>query len=88
MSRREVMARLLWKQALEGDLAACRLLLEYIDGKPVQAVAAAVAHGGPRPITADEMARAQEAVAAWIVQRTASNALHLPEPLDGGQDEP
>ena len=49
MCRREALARLLWKQALGGDLAACRLLLEYIDGKPVQAVAAAVAHAGEHP---------------------------------------
>ena len=61
MSQREALAHLLWDMALRGDLAACRLILEYTEGKPVQRVAAALGHA---ELTADDLAKAEEALHA------------------------
>ena len=36
LTRRERLVRVLWTMALDGDLAACRMLLEYMEGKPAQ----------------------------------------------------
>lgn len=36
LTRRERLVRVLWTMALDGDLAACRMLLEYMEGKPTQ----------------------------------------------------
>jgi hypothetical protein len=42
-SRLERLLRVLWTMSLEGDLRAMRCLLEYMEGRPVQVVAATVA---------------------------------------------
>ncbi len=71
-TRLERLARVLWTVSLNADLRAMRLLLEYIEGKPVQTVAATVKPGGVRTITADEMVQALAAakakVEAWQLQ--------------------
>jgi hypothetical protein len=53
---------MLWDMALRGDLAACKLILEYMEGKPLQRVAAALGPLEQPAFTADELARAQEAL--------------------------
>ena len=62
MSQREALAHLLWDMALRGDLAACRLILEYMEGKPLQRVTAALGPLEPPELTADELARAEAAL--------------------------
>jgi hypothetical protein len=42
-SRLERLLRVLWTMSLEGDLRAIRCLLEYMEGRPVQVIAATVA---------------------------------------------
>ena len=42
-TRLERLLRVLWTMSLEGDLRAIRCLLEYLEGRPVQIVAATVA---------------------------------------------
>jgi hypothetical protein len=65
-SLREALAHLLWDMALRGDLAACRLILEYMEGKPVQRVAAEVRASGQPEANADEMANATAGLEAWL----------------------
>jgi hypothetical protein len=67
MSQREALAHLLWDMALRGDLTACRLILEYMEGKPLQRIAAAVSSGEPPEFTADELARAEERLLEWRI---------------------
>ena len=62
MSQREALAHLLWDMALRGDLTACRLILEYMEGKPLQRVAAALARPEQLDMTADELGRATAAL--------------------------
>ena len=62
MSRREALAHSLWDMALRGDLTACKLVLEYLEGKPVQRVEAALGRLEQPDMTADELARAEEAL--------------------------
>jgi hypothetical protein len=65
MSQREALAHLLWDMALRGDLAACKLILETMEGKPLQRVAAALGPLEQPDLTADELARAQEGLLEW-----------------------
>ena len=60
MSQREALAHLLWDMALRGDLAACKLILEYMEGKPLQRVAATLAPAEQPEFSADDLARAEE----------------------------
>jgi hypothetical protein len=69
MTRREALTRILWAMALGGDLAACRVLLEYMEGKPVQRVAAAVGQAELPAVTADQLAQAQAALVTWEVDK-------------------
>ena len=75
MSQREALAHLLWDMALRGDLAACRLVLEYMEGKPLQRVAAALGPLEQIELTADDLARAEEALYAGIVAQRAEQGL-------------
>ena len=61
MSRRERMARVVWAEALDGNLKAVQLILDYTEGRPLQAMAVAA---GVR-FTADEYAQAEKQLAAW-----------------------
>ena len=54
-SRLERLVRVLWTKALDGDLKAIRCLLEYMEGKPVQVIAATVKKEGDS-VSADELA--------------------------------
>ncbi len=65
MSQREALAHLLWDMALRGDLAACKLILEYMEGKPLQRVAAALGPLELQELTAADLARAEEALLEW-----------------------
>ncbi len=65
MSQREALAHLLWDMALRGDLAACRLVLEYMEGKPLQRVVAALSPLEQPRISADELAQATSALEEW-----------------------
>jgi hypothetical protein len=69
VSQREALAHLLWDMALRGDLAACRLILEYMEGKPLQRIAAALSSPEQSDLTADEVARAQQALLEVRVER-------------------
>jgi hypothetical protein len=60
MTQREALAHLLWDMALRGDLAACKLILEYMEGKPLQRVAAALGSLELPELTADDLARAEQ----------------------------
>jgi hypothetical protein len=62
MSQREALAHLLWDMALRGDLTACRLILEYMEGKPLQRVAAVLGRPEQPDMTADELGRATAAL--------------------------
>lgn len=66
MSRRELLARVLWTRAiLDADGAATRLIIEYLDGKP----GAAEAEPGSRTETcADDFALAERLLKAggWV----------------------
>jgi hypothetical protein len=66
VSQREALAHSLWDKALRGDLAACKLILEYMEGKPVQRVEARVDRPEQPELTADEMALAQAALLEWL----------------------
>ena len=66
LTAREALAQRLWEMALAGDPAACRLVLEYTEGRPVQRVVAAVtARAEMPPLTDEELARALAGLAAW-----------------------
>ena len=71
--RREALAYLLWAMALRGNLTACRLLLEYMDGKPGPPGSRSPSTARLTPdrpdLTADELARAEEALEAWRKER-------------------
>ena len=75
MSRRERMLRILWAKALDGDLKAMQMILDYTDGRPVQAmeVKASVR------FTSDEYAQAEKRVAAWRASMAGE-----PEEAEGG----
>jgi hypothetical protein len=61
MSRRERMMRLLWAEALDGNLKAMQMILDYTDGRPVKAIATSAAVR----FTADDYAQADKLIAAW-----------------------
>ena len=57
ITRRELLARVLWTRAiLDADNAAAKLIIEYLDGKPGEAEAAP---GEAPAFTADDMALAE-----------------------------
>jgi hypothetical protein len=68
-SRLERLLRVLFTMACDGDLRAVRCALEYLEGRPVQLVAAEVVRDVERPLTADAMAgvlaEALARVEAW-----------------------
>jgi hypothetical protein len=65
MSAREAVCMQLLVRALEGDMAAIRLVLEYTDGKPTQRVEGSMTLQAMAPFTSDEAAAAQARLAAW-----------------------
>ena len=81
-TRLERLLRVMWTMALDGDLPAIRCLLEYMEGKPVQVVAAAISQEEGRPMTGDEMqkalAGAMEKIEAWLRELQASIGLGGP----------
>ena len=57
MTRREILARVLWTRAtLDADNAAAKLIIEYLDGKPGEAEAAPAEAPA---LTADDLALAE-----------------------------
>ncbi len=60
--RREVVEKI-FELARLGDLAACRLILEYLDGKPVERIQAEV--GPAVHFTSDDAAAAMAELRAW-----------------------
>jgi hypothetical protein len=66
MSQREALAHLLWDMALRGDLAACRLILEYMEGKPMQRFEATLDRPEPPELTADDLAQAEASLLEWL----------------------
>ena len=68
MTRFEALVRVLWSKAIfEENLAAICAIIERLEGKPVQPVAAKVGAGdGVAPFTADEMAAAQQELSEWL----------------------
>jgi len=82
MSRRERMARVLWTEALDGNLKAMQLLAETMDGRPMQPVAVGV----EARFTADEYAQAALKLMAWKAERIrdASNTTPAAGKLGAG----
>jgi hypothetical protein len=69
ITRRELLARVLWTRAiLDADNASTKLIIEYLDGKPGEAEAAP---GRPPALTADDMALAEA-----MLQESLGNASH------------
>jgi hypothetical protein len=68
LSRRERLCRILWTQALDGDLKAAQLLVELLEGRTVEAVVAQMS------FTADDYARMEARVMTWRTSRTQINA--------------
>ncbi len=64
--RRQVVEKI-FEMARKGDLAACRLILEYLDGKPVERIRAQV--GPAVHFTSDDAAAALAELRAWEAQR-------------------
>ena len=63
LARKQALVNKIWEMAENGDLAAARLILEYVDGKPVERIEAAI---GPRVhFTADDAAQAAVELRAW-----------------------
>ncbi len=77
-SRLERLLRVMWTEALEGNIPAIRCLLEYMEGKPVQLVAATVAQEEGRAMTGDELARmladALARLEAWLREASAGQS--------------
>jgi len=84
VSSRELLARKLWQMALSGDLAACRLLLEYSEGRPgARAMMAAGDRGAPVEPTPAEAADADAELVAWRAYVIARPALPAETTTDG-----
>jgi len=64
-SRLERLVRVLWTAALDGDLGAARLLIEYMEGRPVEVVAASV-EGRIRNVNGDELAALLRGAVAMV----------------------
>lgn len=75
ISRRERMMRLLWAEALDGDLKAMQMILDYTDGRPVQAMEV----NARVRFTSDEYAQADKRLAAWRESMAAA--------VGSGEDE-
>jgi hypothetical protein len=65
MSAREALCLQLVTRALEGDMTAIRLVLEYTDGKPAQRVEGSMTVQVMPPFTSDEAAVAHAELSAW-----------------------
>jgi hypothetical protein len=65
MSAREALCLQLLTRALEGDMTAIRLVLEYTDGKPAQRVEGSMTVQMMAPFTSDEAVVAHAELAAW-----------------------
>ena len=64
-TRLERLVRVLWTAALDGDLGAARLLIEYMEGRPVEVVAASV-EGRIRNVNGDELAALLRGAVAMV----------------------
>lgn len=60
MPRREQLARVLWARAVDGDMAAIKLLVDILSGRASDAQGA-----GGVTFTADHLAAAEAELAAW-----------------------
>jgi hypothetical protein len=87
-TRLERLPRVMWTMSPDGDLRAIRCLLEYMEGRPVQLVAAAAAPGEPQ-VTADDLARvlagALERVEASREEQVAAAAPENAAPDNDGR---
>ena len=84
MSRRERMARVLWTEALDGDLKAAQLIAAYTDGRPVQPVAV----GAAVRFTADEYGKAAAMVEEWRGARGAETTVATHSSLTADRSGP
>jgi hypothetical protein len=76
--KRKLLERL-WEMAERGDLAAARLILEYVDGKPVERIEAEV---GPAVyFTADDAAEAWSLFERWQAERLATDVPYIAEAI-------
>ena len=85
MTRFEALVRTLWNKAIfEENLAAIVTIIERLEGKPMQPVAANVrAERSGAPFTADEMAAAQQELSGWLAGGPFSDAeAETPEGTD------
>jgi hypothetical protein len=71
MSRRERLARVLWTQALDGDLKAAQLLVDAAEGRSLRALAMAIGV----TFTADDYARARVRIRTWAEARGVAGLL-------------
>jgi ribosomal protein L12E/L44/L45/RPP1/RPP2 len=64
ITRKEALGERLWEMALNGEMAAIRLIIEYLDGKPLQQMVAEVSQA-MAPFTATEAAEAEQDLSLW-----------------------
>jgi hypothetical protein len=67
VARKRKLLERIWEMAEGGDLAAARLVLEYVDGKPVEHIEAQV--GPALYFTSDEAAEAMARIERWQAGR-------------------
>jgi hypothetical protein len=73
MPRKRKLLERIWEMAERGDLAAARLILEYVDGKPVEHIEAEV---GPAVyFTSDDAAEAVARIKEWQAGRLTADDL-------------
>jgi len=86
MSAREALCLQLLTRALEGDMTAIRLVLEYTDGKPAQRVEGSMTVQVMAPFTSDEAAVAHAELAGWEqAELTRKHRAGLPREHRAGQ---
>jgi len=86
MSAREALCLQLLTRALEGDMTAIRLVLEYTDGKPAQRVEGSMTVQMMAPFTSDEAVVAHAELAGWEqAELTRKHRAGLPREHRAGQ---
>lgn len=82
-SRLERLVRVLWTQALDGDMKAIRCLLEYMEGRPVVVAVEGDGQGAGVTLTGDDLFRlmrsAVERVEAWRQGNESASGEDLPQ---------
>jgi hypothetical protein len=79
VARKRKLLERMWEMAERGDLAAARLILEYVNGKPVEHIEAQV--GPTLYFTADDAAEASARFEQWRAERLTVGGIDPGEPM-------